>query len=157
MRSGWHKPFLACLSETANISRSCAAAGISRQAAYMAREQDDSFRQAWDEAIADAVDLLKGKLWDWSIEGDFPDKRALAKWLVQVHDASYRDFDRQQINVNVDARQVKLEGPELIPALARAVQILTEAKALGDTPLQAVQVEALEPRAAQHQNGHAPA
>ncbi len=50
--------FLAHLSETGNVLRSCKHAGISRQTAYNWRE-DPLFALAWKHALEDASDLLE--------------------------------------------------------------------------------------------------
>ena len=55
-RDGWtaarRVKFLECLAATRNVSRACAAAGLSREAAYRLRRRDpalaDAWRTAWD-------------------------------------------------------------------------------------------------------------
>ncbi len=133
MRKDWYKPFLTHLSVSANIRDACAAAGISKQAAYLAKDDDPIFAKAWEECLSDAVDGLKAKLWEWAKEGDLPDKRALAKWLVSIHDPSHRDTPvKVETNVNVDARtqSVELTGLVTADALAKALTLLAEVKAI---------------------------
>lgn len=59
MARDWYKPFLKALSEEPNVSRACKEARVPRSTAYHAREEDAKFRQAWDEAIDDGVDVLE--------------------------------------------------------------------------------------------------
>lgn len=61
--------FLASLSETANVSASCAAAGVSRHAAYALKRKDDGFAKAWEHALQTALDGLEAELIRRAIEG----------------------------------------------------------------------------------------
>jgi hypothetical protein len=51
--------FCAALAETAQVSKSCAAIGISRQCAYKWRKENLDFALAWDEAMQIAVSGLE--------------------------------------------------------------------------------------------------
>lgn len=51
--------FCAALAETAQVSKACAAVGISRWTAYHWRKQDLDFALAWDEAMLVAVSGLE--------------------------------------------------------------------------------------------------
>jgi hypothetical protein len=55
----WRPAFLAVLAEGANVKAACAAAGIGRSAAYLAREKSPDFRRQWDDAIDAACDQLE--------------------------------------------------------------------------------------------------
>lgn len=46
--------FLECLAATANVRTACAAAGLSRQAAYRLRQRDPEFAAAWRDALREA-------------------------------------------------------------------------------------------------------
>lgn len=50
--------FLATLSQTGNVSRACAAAGIGRMTAYEWKREDTVFAQAWEDAIEAGTDDL---------------------------------------------------------------------------------------------------
>jgi hypothetical protein len=52
----WAPRFLAALAGCANIRAACAAAGVSRSAAYERRDSDKDFRAALRAALADACD-----------------------------------------------------------------------------------------------------
>jgi hypothetical protein len=123
MRTGWYKPFLAALSETGNITHACAIAGIAKQNVYAARDQDERFRLAWDEAMDDAVDGLKKIAWERAKQSS--DK--LLQWLIEVHDRSHRTG----APVTIDNRtQIAMTVPQDAKQLAEAVRILIEAGAL---------------------------
>lgn len=55
----WMPAFLAALKNSANVRASCQAAGISRKEAYKRRASSARFREAWDEALEDALDVLE--------------------------------------------------------------------------------------------------
>jgi hypothetical protein len=55
----WEKAFLAALSETANVSKSCEIARIDRSTAYDHRNSSEAFRQDWDNALEVACDGLE--------------------------------------------------------------------------------------------------
>ncbi len=65
----WAMPFLDHLRESANISASARAVGVSSSAVYALRERDGDFRAAWDEALEDAYDVLEAEARRRAFEG----------------------------------------------------------------------------------------
>lgn len=59
----WMNVFLATLRNSGNVRAACDKAGIGRMSAYQARDRDSIFRDAWDEAKQDAVDILEAVAW----------------------------------------------------------------------------------------------
>lgn len=55
----WRPAFLATLRKTANVRASCLAAGIERKTAYLSREKSAEFHEQWDDALAEAIDILE--------------------------------------------------------------------------------------------------
>lgn len=55
----WQKPFIERLCDTGNISAACRKAKITRQNAYHARDHDEVFAEAWDEALVVAKENLE--------------------------------------------------------------------------------------------------
>lgn len=59
-RNGWtptrRAKFLECLAAKPNVLRACAAAGISREAAYRLRRRDPAFALAWADALRQGYD-----------------------------------------------------------------------------------------------------
>ena len=68
-RKDWKPNFLASLSESGNITLAAREAGVSRQAAYQARESDESFALAWLEAEDIAADLLEEEARKRAVDG----------------------------------------------------------------------------------------
>jgi hypothetical protein len=52
----WKPAFLAALRELPVIAHACKAVSIERSTAYRAREADEGFATAWDEALEDGID-----------------------------------------------------------------------------------------------------
>jgi hypothetical protein len=65
----WTAPFLKTLAATANVRASAEAAGVDRRTCYYRRQQVDAFRDAWDEALEDACDLLELKARERALAG----------------------------------------------------------------------------------------
>lgn len=65
----WAMPFLDHLRESANISASARAVGISSSSVYALRERDADFRASWDEALEDAYDVLEAEARRRAFEG----------------------------------------------------------------------------------------
>jgi hypothetical protein len=60
----WRPRFLELLACNANVTASAKAVGVSRYHAYLSRDKDASFYEAWEAAVAEAVDGLEGALWE---------------------------------------------------------------------------------------------
>src|SRR5829696_4601355 len=65
----WKPTFLEFLRATANVSASARGVGISKQAAYKAREKDEEFREAWEDALDEATDALEAEARRRALEG----------------------------------------------------------------------------------------
>lgn len=50
--------FLERLAETGNVVRAARSARVKRQRAYQVRQENERFREAWDEAKASAAELV---------------------------------------------------------------------------------------------------
>ena len=59
MYGDWRPAFIHTLRNTANVRASCAAAGVSRKAAYDAKNSDEAFATEWESAMEDACDILE--------------------------------------------------------------------------------------------------
>lgn len=62
--------FAAELSETGQVKKACAAAGISRRTAFYWRKLDATFAAAWDEALKVAVTVLEDEALRRAQEGN---------------------------------------------------------------------------------------
>ena len=65
----WKPAFLAALRELPVIAHACKVVGIDRSTAYRAREADESFAQAWDEAMEEGVDKAEQEAFRRAAEG----------------------------------------------------------------------------------------
>lgn len=55
----WKAIFLEALRNMPVIRHACDASGVSRTTAWRARETDEAFAKAWDDALADGVDRVE--------------------------------------------------------------------------------------------------
>lgn len=53
----------ALIAEVGNVTKACAASGISRRAAYEWRGADEGFREAWDDAVEETTEALEGEIY----------------------------------------------------------------------------------------------
>ena len=65
----WQETFLTELAACGIITDACKAAGVSRQAAYKARERSPTFVAAWDDAVDQAADVMEREAWRRAVEG----------------------------------------------------------------------------------------
>jgi hypothetical protein len=65
----WKPAFLAALRELPVIAHACKAVGIERSTAYRAREADEGFAQAWDEAQEDGIDRAEQEAFRRGVTG----------------------------------------------------------------------------------------
>ena len=65
----WKPIFLDLLGKNGNATLSAHEAGITRSAAYTAREADKAFSQAWEDAMEQAADVLEREAWRRASEG----------------------------------------------------------------------------------------
>jgi len=65
----WHKVFIEMLRRAPNVRLACEAAAIGRRTAYTHRERYRAFKQAWDTAIEDSVDLLEAAAFQRATQG----------------------------------------------------------------------------------------
>ena len=60
-RKPWRPLFLDTLRGTGNVRLAASNAGVARQVAYRARDSSPTFRDAWDEALEEARELLEAE------------------------------------------------------------------------------------------------
>lgn len=61
--------FLAVLSEGASVTAAAAKVGMSRRGMYDARDADEEFKKAWDDAVEQGTDLMEDEGHRRAIEG----------------------------------------------------------------------------------------
>jgi hypothetical protein len=65
----WSPVFLRCLTEKGNVSEAAKEANVSRTIVYRHRSNNDRFKKAWDDALAQAADVLEAEAWRRAVEG----------------------------------------------------------------------------------------
>lgn len=94
----WAPAFLAMLANSANVRLSCKEAGVDRRVAYRRRDSDPDFRQAWDDALEDACDLLEACARKRAMEYD----TTLTIFLLKSH---RRHVYGDRLDVTIAARR----------------------------------------------------
>lgn len=123
----WMPPFLLALRNSANVRASCQAAGISRKEAYKRRATSARFREAWDEALEDAIDTLEGTAWKMARDGN-----AFILWRLLASLRREKYSDRVEVAVNIrqqaealaekyglDAREIIAEAENIVAGAQR--------------------------------------
>jgi hypothetical protein len=102
--NGWKPAFIEALKQSGNVRAACQKANITRQAAYSARSKQPTFKLAWDNALADAVDALELTAWRRAHEHS----DGLIKFLLKAHRRElYGDHQRHEIS-GKDGADLKL-------------------------------------------------
>lgn len=65
----WKPIFLKALSEYPVVAHACGATGIERSTAYRARETDEEFAKAWDDAMEEAIDKAEQEAYRRGVHG----------------------------------------------------------------------------------------
>ena len=91
----WRSRFLASLRRFPSVKQACLASGIGRRTAYDAKNRDEAFSAAWNEAIAASIDEVEAKVIEAGLKGDLP----VGMFLLRCHKPSiYRDTNRVEID-----------------------------------------------------------
>lgn len=90
--------FLLFLSEGNTVTLAARAIGVSRQAIYKFRDNDDSFRKLWDEAIEEGTETLENV----AINRGKLNSDVLLMFMLKARNP---DKYRERIEVNVNWRQ----------------------------------------------------
>lgn len=98
----WETDFLAQLAKLPNVAEACRAAGVTRQAAYQARQADPEFASRWKDALDESTDDLVGKLYERALKDD----TTAAIFLLKSH---RRDVygDRVQTDLTTGGERIQ--------------------------------------------------
>jgi hypothetical protein len=99
----WKPIFLAALAEVPVVSHACKVVDISYRHAYKAREADEEFAKAWDEAIEQGVDRAEQEAFRRAVVGfEEPviDKGRLAYRYERYEDEDGKEQYRLQLDAN---------------------------------------------------------
>lgn len=99
----WKPAFLAALRELPVIAHACKAVGIERSTAYRAREADQAFADAWDDAVEEGIDRAEQEAFRRAVVGfEEPviDKGRLAYRYERYEDEDGAEHYRLQLDAN---------------------------------------------------------
>ena len=111
--------FFLALEESANVTESCAAAGISRQTAYENRNNSDDFAALWEDALETALDGVEQTLWTIAKDGNY--KAALA--ILKARREAYKD---NQPVVEVNTNNFTIDGVDALLAIRARADAIRE-------------------------------
>ena len=93
----WSPKFLDLLHNSGNVRRACKGANISRAAAYKYRSGNARFAEQWQDAMADAVDLLEAMAWKRATQEANPSDLLLI-FLLKAHRPDlYREVQKHEL------------------------------------------------------------
>ena len=99
----WKPAFLEALRNAPVIRHACEAVGISRVTAWRARQADEEFAQAWDEALEDGIDRAEHEAFKRGVVGfEEPviDKGRLAYRYERYEDEEGQEQYRLMLDAN---------------------------------------------------------
>ena len=127
----WMPVFLLALRNSANVRASCQAAGISRKEAYKRRGNSARFKDAWDEALDDAIDTLEAVAWKRAREqSDF----LLWRMLAANRREKYGDAVKISVDYEREAARIAAEHnlpPEQAEKIVSLAERLKQGRATG--------------------------
>lgn len=86
---------MASLRRFPSVKQACRFAGCARRTAYNAKDRDESFSTAWNQAIAASIDEVEAKVMEAGLKGDMN----VAMFLLRCHKpATYRETNRMEID-----------------------------------------------------------
>jgi hypothetical protein len=115
--------FLVELRKRRSVYHACKAVKIGRRTAYDWRDDDEEFMASWDDALADATDVLEQSLYQRALKGD----TTASIFLLKAYDRK-RFGDQQKLeHTGPDGGPIQVENPiaslsdaELVTRLQRS-------------------------------------
>lgn len=117
----WQQKFLESLQTAPHIGLACKAANVSRVTAYKLREENELFRELWDEALENVTDDVENALYDIAVNGHerthfgkdgevkgvekVRDVNAIKFWLSGNRPKTYRETHGPLVNINVGKQE----------------------------------------------------
>ena len=97
----------------------CAAAGVSRQTAYKARNTKPEFAKAWKEALDIAMEKLEAVAYQKAVEGG----SGMIKFLLQVHKPEVYREPQKNVSFQYSVEQLDKMTDEEIMALYKKLHL----------------------------------
>jgi hypothetical protein len=105
----WQPLFLRALAKTPSVTFSARAAGVARRTVYAHREQNPEFREKWDDALNQSLDILEHKVYQRALKDD----AQLAMFMLKAHRPSvYRERTEMGIVGGIIFLPAKAQGGE---------------------------------------------
>lgn len=124
----WKATFLQALQDTGTVVQACQAAGISRSAAYRARQEDEDFALAWHDVDETFVEILERTAYTRAINGS---DRLLEFLLKAKRPAVYRETRLDLHHTGqIERAQPVIVEPDGDAAATAIAKILHDAGAL---------------------------
>ena len=118
--------FLTSLQLGNSVKLACEVAGIPRRTAYYWRSEDQSFADAWQEAIDGSVEVLEDEVRARALDRSDPKAATLLMFLLKKHRPEYRENYKTEVKVTKDSvKEFDFSREEITEAAA----ILAAAKA----------------------------
>jgi transposase-like protein len=128
-KEGRQATFLAGLLDGKTVAEAAAYAGVNRRLVYDWRDQSQSFRNAWEDAIEEAKERTLNKyeleVKDRALDRNDKSSHLLLMFLVKKLDPSYRDnYKTESKVVHEKVHEISFSDEEM----DKAIGILTKAK-----------------------------
>lgn len=109
-----------------SVTKACQDAGVPRRTVYYFRSEDESFKDAWDDAIAASVEELEDHLRKRATNPDDKNAHILLMFLLKKLNPEYREnYKAPEKKATVKSQEFEFTSEELDLAMG----ILSVAKA----------------------------
>lgn len=119
--------FLASLTVGRSVTAACAEASVPRKTVYYWRSEDESFKDAWDDAKTASLESLEDELRIRALDRDDSKSHILLMFLLKKLDASYKDSYKEPEKKSAHKAQVFDFSDEEIDT-AKAILELAKAR-----------------------------
>lgn len=117
--------FLSRLRAGRTVSEAAKATGTHRRTFYDWRDQDPEFRQAWEDAITESVEVLEAEVRRRALDKTDKSSHLLLMFLLKKHDPTYRENYKREVTV----KHEKVQEFEFSQAeMDEAIDLLTKAR-----------------------------
>jgi hypothetical protein len=123
--------FLAALTLGKSVKEAAAHAEISRRTAYDWKDQDGSFRTAWEDTIAESIEHLEDEVRARALDRNDKNSHILLMFLLKKHKPEYRENHKREVTVK---HEKVLELDFSTQDMDEAIRILGDAKKAASPP-----------------------
>lgn len=91
--------FLAELKVGKTVSEAAKNAAVGRRTFYDWRDQDAEFRQAWDDAIEESIEVLEDEVRKRALDRNDKSSHLLLMFLLKKHKPEYRENFKREVKI----------------------------------------------------------